>query len=264
MHLYQGQIVTAATCTQEGVEQKTCIFCQHSYTAPVAVCAHTYDDGAVVKSATCIQEGVLERHCTGCTAVKMESIAKAAHICGAFTVTKEPTCAEEGEQRAFCTVCQVLCAAKPVAKNQEHILEETVVRKSTCSAPGEGLRTCTRCAYSETVAYELMAHDFQHFRTDHSTCIHYGEIIQLCSRCNAVNRIPLTKLGEHTWIRFSAYNEVCVRCNISRSSENSSSSAQGDGTGQNIFESSSVGNKPSLPELPVVKWDIADDMRPKP
>ena len=261
IHLYKGKIVTAATCTQEGVEEKSCIFCQHSYTVPVAVCAHTYDDGAVVKSATCIQEGVLERHCTGCTAVKMESIAKAAHICGAFTVTKEPTCAEEGEQRAFCTVCQVLCAAKPVAKNQEHILEETVVRKSTCSAPGEGLRTCTRCAYSETVAYELMAHDFQHFGTDHSTCIHYGEIIQVCSRCNAVNTVRLTELGDHSWTYNPGAIEFCSYCNATRPSKDPSPF---DRDGYDMLESSSIGDKPSIPVFPVVKWDIADDMRPKP
>lgn len=56
LHLYKGEIVTAATCTQEGVEQKSCIFCKHSYTVPVAVCAHTYDDGTAIKPATCIRK----------------------------------------------------------------------------------------------------------------------------------------------------------------------------------------------------------------
>ena len=140
-------------------------------------------------------------------------------------------------------------------------MEETVVRKSTCSAPGEGLRTCTRCAYSETVAYELMAHDFQHFGTDHSTCIHYGEIIQVCSRCNAVNTVRLTELGDHSWTYNPGAIEFCSYCNATRPSKDPSPF---DRDGYDMLESSSIGDKPSIPVFPVVKWDIADDMRPKP
>lgn len=216
MHVYKGELVTAATCTQEGVEKQVCIFCQHSYTVPVAVCEHTYDAGTIVKPASCIEKGVLERHCTGCTAVQTESVEESAHLPGEFTLTKEPTCAEEGEKSSFCTVCQALCGTESVAKTQEHILQETVLRESTCTEAGEGLRTCTRCAYSETVAYDRIGHDFRTLRTDPSTCQYYGEIIQTCFHCDTVNIVKQTELGDHSWVPTLNGLEHCFHCGTRR------------------------------------------------
>ncbi len=216
VHIYKREIVTPATCTQAGVEKQACIFCQHSYTVPVAIVEHTYDAGAIVKPATCTEKGVLERHCTGCTAVQTEPIEEAPHQPGELTLTKEPTCAEEGERKSFCTVCQALCGTESVAKSQDHILQETVVRQSTCTEAGEGLLACTVCTYSETVAYEQINHDFRTLRTNLSTCQYYGEIVQACFHCEAVNIVKLTQLGDHKWYSGFRGTIWCLDCGTRR------------------------------------------------
>lgn len=256
-HLYQGVITVEATCTQKGLENRTCQLCKHSYTAPVEVCAHTYDDGIAVKAPTCIAQGTLERSCTGCGAKKTEAIEMTAHIDGEHIISKEPNCAQKGEVTTACTYCQAVYIVEILEENDVHDFLETVTKESTCTANGEGIQTCTRCEHSETVSYELKEHNFKYFRTDPATCVYQGEDIYVCTECDAVDIVKIPINGEHSWSPIGTFGYYCFICKAHKQEEND------DSSGYSLLDGV-TGSKSSVPELPVVKWDIADDMRPKP
>lgn len=209
-HLYQGQITVAATCTEMGMENRTCTLCRHSYTVPVEVCPHSYDDGVVVKAPTCVEQGTLERTCTGCGVKITEDIACTPHIDGEYTVSKEANCTEKGEVTTVCTYCQAAYVVQILEPNDVHDFAETVTRESTCTEQGEGIKTCTRCNYSETVSYELAEHKFIDLSAITATCMRKGYEIKSCTVCHYT---PMTKISDEVqcdWVE--AYDRSRIYC----------------------------------------------------
>lgn len=219
-HLYKSEITVAATCTQKGLENRTCQLCKHSYTAPVEVCAHSYDDGLVVIAPTCIARGELERTCTGCGAKTTEPIEMTAHIDGEHIISKEPNCTEKGEVTTVCTYCQAVYVVEILPENDVHDFVETVITESTCTQNGEGIKTCTRCEYSETVSYELKEHKWKNIDWGEYSCIYCAKLM---------------------------YTDEYFEEHFVSGNHNSSNNSG------NRSESSFVtGNKPSFPETPVI------------
>lgn len=255
-HNYEAKQVKAPTCTQEGIETRTCSLCQHSYSTPVAMLAHTYDDGRVLAAPTCVATGTKELSCTACGTKTTQVMEMTPHIDSALTVTKEPNCVETGEKSATCSYCQAVYVVEILETNDAHDFQETVLKESTCTKNGEGIKTCIRCNHSESVSYELKEHNFKYYRSDSATCSYMGEEIYVCTDCNAVDikKIPIN--GEHEWSG-GLVGSYCRYCGKYKSTNSNRSSDYSlfDGVG---------GDKPSVPELPVVKWDISEDMRPKP
>ncbi len=206
-HLYKGEITVASTCTQKGMETRTCQLCKHSYTAPVEVCAHSYDDGVVVMAPTCIARGELERTCTDCGAKTVEILEMTAHIDGEHIVSKEPNCTEKGEVTTACTYCQAVYVVEILPENDVHHLKETILKKPTCSQTGEGVISCTMCNYSEQVVYDLLKHNFKKGITEPGTCQHLGLIFWHCVDCGCTHK-EYTDYGDH---RVMA-NGQCLYC----------------------------------------------------
>ena len=237
-HLYKSEITVAATCTQKGLENRTCQLCKHSYTAPVEVCAHSYDDGVVVIAPTCIARGELERTCTGCGAKTTEPIEMTAHIDGEHIISKEPNCTEKGEVTTVCTYCQAVYVVEILPENDVHDFVETVITESTCTQNGEGIKTCTRCEHSEAISYEKAEHSFVYLGLSQATCHKDGYETWSCTVCHYSPKIKVQERREHEWVWASNRRyQYCRYC------------------GDHKYSSTSLlptGNKPSVPELPVI------------
>lgn len=217
-HNYQGQVTVAATCTEKGMETRTCTLCQHSYTVPVEVLAHSYDDGVVTASPTCIAQGTLERSCTGCGAKKTEAIEMTAHIDGEHRVSKEANCVEKGEVTTTCTYCAAVYVVEILPENGVHDLTETVITESTCTKNGEGVKTCTRCDHSETVSYELAEHKFVDLVTFTPTCMQEGYKVKSCTVCHYTPRTKFSDTVEHHWVEASDGSRIyCKWCHSIKS-----------------------------------------------
>ena len=255
-HNYEAKLVKAPTCTQEGIETRTCSLCQHSYSTPVAMLAHTYDDGRVLAAPTCVATGTKELSCTACGTKTTQVMEMTPHIDSALTVTKEPNCVETGEKSATCSYCQAVYVVEILETNDAHDFQETVLKESTCTKNGEGIKTCIRCNHSESVSYELKEHNYKCNLSISANCSNMGEEIYVCTDCNAVDVKKTPINGEHGWLP-GVFGYYCTYCGEQKSTNSNSSSDYSllDGV---------VGDKPSVPELPVVKWDISEDMRPKP
>lgn len=76
-HAYgEWQTVRAATCSSQGVKQRSCSVCDGVQEEKIAMTAHQWDKGTVTKQPTAQEEGVRTYTCSGCDLTKTESIAK--------------------------------------------------------------------------------------------------------------------------------------------------------------------------------------------
>ncbi len=209
-HLYKGQTTVAATCTEKGMETRTCQLCKHSYTAPMDVCPHSYDDGVVIKAPTCVEQGTLERSCTGCGVKTTEKIEMTPHIDGEHIISKEANCIEKGEVTTSCTYCQAVYVVEILEENDVHDFVETVTKESTCTVNGEGIKTCTRCDHSETVSYDLKEHNYKRYLCIEPDCRASGHNSWLCTDCGYVEvEILPREPNHHRSINWKGYCTYC-------------------------------------------------------
>lgn len=74
-----GEITTAATCTEGGAKTYTCTTCKETYTELIAAIGHSWDDGKVTTAATCTEDGVKTYTCTTCKETYTEPILAIEH-----------------------------------------------------------------------------------------------------------------------------------------------------------------------------------------
>jgi len=202
-HDYESTVTVAATCTEKGVETRTCRLCEHTYTAYIDLCEHSYDAGVVTEAPTCTKTGRRKQICTYCKAEKWTDEAMLPHTPGVPFSVREPNCTEEGEKTATCTVCRAVFTAEILPVNDLHDLKETVLRESTCAVPGEGVNACTRCSYSETITYETVAHKYKDGDLRIlPTCIETGTQDRVCTDCGHRTFISIPTVG-HCWLLYS-------------------------------------------------------------
>ena len=87
----EWELTTAATCTQAGVETRTCSVCQASETRPIAATGHT-EEAIPDQKATCTEPGsVGGKRCSVCKAVleEPELVPATGHDWGLWADTKD-------------------------------------------------------------------------------------------------------------------------------------------------------------------------------
>ena len=177
----------------------TCTKCEHSYTAPADLLAHTYAPGKVLEAPDCVHAGTMELVCTECGAVNTGVMEMTAHTFGEPFLTKAPNCAEMGEMSAQCQVCHVVQVVGTVATNHDHELHETLVVEASCAHHGEGIIACSRCDYEKPCTYAQLAHTYTEKQRHPSTCIYTGVLVLVCTECDAEYHHILPESSEHTW-----------------------------------------------------------------
>ena len=137
-----------------------------------------------------------------------------------------------------CTYCQKVYVVEILPENDVHDLTETVITESTCTKNGEGIKTCTRCEHSEAISYEKAEHSFVYLGLSQATCHKDGYETWSCTVCHYSPKIKVQERREHEWVWASNRRyQYCRYC------------------GDHKYSSTSLlptGNKPSVPELPVI------------
>ena len=240
LHVYANEVVTPATCTQMGIASHTCRLCEYTYTEPLAMCSHTYDEGVILQAPTCTAEGSKEDTCTACGAKQVTVLEKLPHTNGELILTKAASCVDTGVAITACTICQAeytLCL--PVDPNG-HSFEETVLRESTCTEAGEGTKTCTLCGHTESVTYELAAHTLYEIHRA-STCWFSGSNTWYCNHCNYFYEETLGR-RDHLF-----HNGWCTYCHMQEPEETKT-----DVTDYPLW-GILHGNNPPTPSLPSIE-----------
>ena len=147
-HWDQGEIITEATCTEEGEKKFTCSICGDEKTEKVSATGHQHTEIRNKKEATCKETGYSgDTWCKDCgkKILSGQAIAKTEdHSWNQGEITKEPTCKEEGEKTFTCTICGNTDTKKVNATGHSYGAYK-VVKEPTNKRKGLKSKTCSVC-----------------------------------------------------------------------------------------------------------------------
>ena len=167
-HAYgEWEITTAANCTEDGVETRTCS-CGEAETRPITATGHAFGEWAVTTAATCTANGVETRTCS-CGEEETKSINATGHSFGNWTVTTAATCTANGVETRACSCGEE--ETKSINATGHSFGNWTVTTAATCTANGVETRTC-KCGSKETKPISATGHNWSDATcTAPATCI---------------------------------------------------------------------------------------------
>lgn len=121
----EWQVVTAATCAEEGQEQRLCE-CGETETRTIAATGHNYTETIV--APTCTEQGYTLHTCTNCEHTYTDNeIAALGHEFGEWEIDVDPTYTQEGSKHRTCTRCdteetEVISKLDVVIEIEENLL----------------------------------------------------------------------------------------------------------------------------------------------
>ena len=209
-HWNQGEIITEATCTEEGEKKFTCSICGDEKTEKVSATGHQHTEIRNKKEATCKETGYSgDTWCKDCgkKILPGQTIAKTEnHSWDAGKVTTKATCTEEGEKTFTCSICGDKKTEKISATGHQHT-EIRNKKEATCKETGySGDTWCKDCGKKilpgQTIA-KTENHSWDAGKvTTKATCTEEGEKTFTCSICGDKKTEKVSATGhQHTEIR---------------------------------------------------------------
>ena len=209
-HWDQGEIITEATCTEEGEKKLTCSICGDEKTEKISATGHQHTEIRNKKEATCKETGYSgDTWCKDCgkKILSGQTIAKTEnHSWDAGKVTTKATCTEEGEKTFTCSICGDKKTEKISATGHQHT-EIRNKKEATCKETGySGDTWCKDCGKKilsgQTIA-KTENHSWDAGKvTTKATCTEEGEKTFTCSICGDKKTEKVSATGhQHTEIR---------------------------------------------------------------
>ena len=209
-HWDQGEIITEATCTEEGEKKFTCSICGDEKTEKVSATGHQHTEIRNKKEATCKETGYSgDTWCKDCgkKILSGQAIAKTEnHSWDAGKVTTKATCTEEGEKTFTCSICGDEKTEKVSATGHQHT-EIRNKKEATCKETGySGDTWCKDCG-KKILSGQAIAKTENHSWdagkvTTKATCTEEGEKTFTCSICGDKKTEKVSATGhQHTEIR---------------------------------------------------------------
>ena len=222
-HWDQGEIITEATCTEEGEKKFTCSICGDEKTEKVSATGHQHTEIRNKKEATCKEEGYSgDTWCKDCgkKILSGQAIAKTEnHSWDAGKVTTKATCTEEGEKTFTCSICGDEKTEKVSATGHQHT-EIRNKKEATCKEEGySGDTWCKDCG-KKILSGQAIAKTEDHSWnqgeiTKEPTCKEKGEKTFTCSICgNTKTEKVSTTDHQHMEIR-NQKNPTCKEAGYS-------------------------------------------------
>ena len=222
-HWDQGEIITEATCTEEGEKKFTCSICGDEKTEKISATGHQHTEIRNKKEATCKETGYSgDTWCKDCgkKILSGQTIAKTEnHSWDAGKVTTKATCTEEGEKTFTCSICGDEKTEKVSATGHQHT-EIRNKKEATCKETGySGDTWCKDCG-KKILSGQAIAKTEDHSWnqgeiTKEPTCKEKGEKTFTCSICgNTKTEKVSTTDHQHMEIR-NQKNPTCKEAGYS-------------------------------------------------
>ena len=158
---------TDATCTEAGVQIRTCTSCGTVEYGFIKMTDHICENWEVVTEATCYAEGEEKAICTVCKNEVTRTIKKKSHIEGNWIVTKKASAFEEGKKELYCLICKKVIKTELIPMTKETFgysegnEEKLIVGLPECVTPdmliahynNMGISTNVTAADGQTVEY---------------------------------------------------------------------------------------------------------------
>lgn len=195
-HEYEEELVSAATCTEDGLMHQICHICgQEGEDVVVPMIAHANTEWVVTIEGSCTEQGERQEICNDCGEILNTEILEAVHDYGDWETVAEATCVKDGKQKHVCQVCGNE-ETKVIAKTG-HEYGDWTTTDPTCTKDGKSVRVCAICNKSENKTLAATGHSYGAWATTkEATCIAEGVQERTCSVCNHTETQTLAKL-EH-------------------------------------------------------------------
>ena len=206
------QTVTAPTCTEKGYTLYTCT-CGDSYKDDyVDALNHSWDVGVITKEPTELEPGSKTYSCSACGETKTEEIPVLEHTHAYTDTVTNPTCTEKGYTTHSCACGESFVDSYVDALN--HSWDSGVVTKEPTETE-TGIKTYTCSACSETKTEEIPMLDHTHVYTavvTNPTCTQMGYTAHICLCGDRYVNTYTAPLG-HTADTTTCTDQVpCERC----------------------------------------------------
>ena len=222
-HWDQGEIITEATCTEEGEKKFTCSICGDEKTEKVSATGHQHTEIRNKKEATCKETGYSgDTWCKDCgkKILSGQTIAKTEnHSWDAGKVTTKATCTEEGEKKFTCSVCGDEKTEKISATGHQHT-EIRNKKEATCKETGYSGDTWCKDCRKKILSGQAIAKTEDHSWnqgeiTKEPTCKEEGEKTFTCSICGNIKTEKVSTADhQHMEIR-NQKNPTCKEAGYS-------------------------------------------------
>lgn len=195
-HSYgQWYNVTASTCVTPGVDQRDCVYCDHSETRDAQLGDHSFGEWYTVSNGTCVEEGQQRRDCRYCSEYELQNVGLGQHVYGQWQTEVAPTCTEAGINRRYCQYCDAY-EEETVAATGHTMGQWYETVAPTLDQYGQQRRDCENCDYYETQEVEPLEHLFADWEVvQEPTCTEPGLRQRLCTDCDYVETEELPALG---------------------------------------------------------------------
>lgn len=201
-HDFTSETLIAPTCTDKGLERKTCSNCGAVEDSEIPTLPHsTIVIPAVAPS--CTKTGLTEgASCVNCQQIvtAQQVVPTTEHSWNSGVVTKDATCTRSGEMTYTCTACN---------KNKTETINATghtavKVNGTAATCTDDGLTEGSVCAVCQTVLttqkpIASLGHDFGAWETvENPSCEGSGGQKRTCTRCGFIETSQVSANG-HTW-----------------------------------------------------------------
>lgn len=222
-HSYSNwRTVSEATCTVDGVKERSCILCNNVETDTIPAC-HDFGAWNTSASPTCTEKGTETRTCSICLETENRTLDKIAHTESQWIVDETPTCLKKGTQHTQCTVCKTTMQNSTISalghKAQNAVIENET--KATCVKKGsyDSVVYCETCnaEMSRTTKTSPITTTHNYVtQTIAATCSAPGGIENICTDCKKCIWTDLTAPTTHQSIfscskcDYNAYNQFAA------------------------------------------------------
>ncbi|MCI6831237.1 MAG: fibronectin type III domain-containing protein, partial [Clostridiales bacterium] len=140
----EWEVITPATCTEDGVETRTCKNDKtHTETRKIEATNHDWGEWKVTTPATCTEDGVETRTCKNDkTHTETRPIEATNHDWSDWKVTTPATCTEDGVETRTCKNDSSHTETHPIEATDHEWGEWEVTTPATCTEDGVETRTC--------------------------------------------------------------------------------------------------------------------------
>ncbi len=202
--------VKSATCTAEGLKERTCDVCGYKESDVIAITHRnsTWTQGA---AATCTADGFRYKTCRDCGIVTVTETLKATgHTCTDYTEIATPTCTQNGSRGGHCTTCNEDFVEAIDALGHDYPGTWTVVTAVSCKSAGLHTRTCKRegCGVTENKTLPQLAHETEWIVDVPASCEQDGTRHEECTLCHDVFTVEKLNKVSHDLIEWTTVVEA--------------------------------------------------------
>lgn len=182
--------VSMASCTEPGIQQSICQFCEtiadERESAPAK--GHVPGEWKTEREPACDKEGLRAQRCTVCNEIiASETLPAPGHVLGEWKTESEPTCTSKGKRAQRCTVCDKVIESETLPAKGHVPGEWKTEREPTCTKTGTKVQRCTVCGKAATSEIIPASHIPGEWKTTREpTCTTEGTRAQLCTVCGEV------------------------------------------------------------------------------